>query len=115
MDHSIPHHFDIHPVIPMPDPVADAADIAPGQVGAETLHADDRLLDGNAQSGDMDLDAFREDLRENRRQASRRLRISTIIAKLREHETELKAGTFTARHPGRPVAAKASREAELAF
>jgi hypothetical protein len=37
IEHRIPHRFDIHPVIPMPEPVADAADIAPRQAGTQPL------------------------------------------------------------------------------
>ena len=37
IDHCIPHRFDIHPVVLMPEPIADAADIAPRQAGTQPL------------------------------------------------------------------------------
>src|ERR1035437_2239741 len=37
VDDGVPYRFDIHPVIAMPEPVADAADIVPRQAGAQTL------------------------------------------------------------------------------
>ena len=37
VDNRVPHSFDIHPVIAMPEPVAEAADIVPRQAGAQTL------------------------------------------------------------------------------
>ena len=37
VDNRVPHSFDIHPVIAMPEPVADAADIVPRQAGAQSL------------------------------------------------------------------------------
>ena len=37
VDDSDPHGFHIHPVIAVPKPVADTADVMPGQAGTQTL------------------------------------------------------------------------------